>query len=47
MAVKEMEQTKKKMRMLKPMIDSKKLKSNLKELIKMKTMTVMTIWMIL
>jgi len=40
-----MELTKKKIIMLKLMINLKRLRSQMKELIKMKTMTVMTIWM--
>jgi hypothetical protein len=47
MIVKEMELTRKKMHMLKLMIDLKKHRNKTRELIKMKMMTVMTIWMTL
>jgi hypothetical protein len=47
MIVKEMELTRKKMHMLKLMIDLKKHRSKTRELIKMKMMTVMTTWMTL
>tara|TARA_B110001469_G_C9489158_1_gene244846 strand:+ start:249 stop:422 length:174 start_codon:yes stop_codon:yes gene_type:complete len=47
MIVKEMALMKKRMLMLMLMINLKKRRSKQKELIKMKMMTVMTIWMIL
>jgi len=47
MIVKEMELTRKKIIMLKIMINLKKLRSKMREVIKVKMMTVMTIWMTL